>query len=144
MDRPRSLVTVLAATAASVVTAAAASSSIPAFEGCDTGAQVRPTTIQVACGDGNFFITGLKWTTWAPKAAAATGTGHQNDCKPYCAAGHFHVYPLTLRLSRPVKCSNGRVEYTRFTYRFTKSKPPLATRWSNTITSPFITSARCP
>jgi hypothetical protein len=123
--------------------AAPARAWTPVFQGCLTGAQVRPKTIVVACGDGNFFITGLRWATWAPTAASAIGTGRENDCKPYCAAGHFHTYPIVLRLSRPEPCSNGRTEYTRFRYRFTSAKPTGQTRWSSTLTSPFESGVHC-
>jgi len=121
-----------------------ASTARPAFEGCLTGPVVRPASIVVACGDGNFYISGLKWSAWTATAATATGTAHQNDCTPYCAAGHFHTYPLALKLFRPKTCSNGRVEYTRFNYRFTRTKPPGQAGLSNTITSPFLVRVHCP
>src|SRR5262249_5019134 len=124
--------------------ASLASSPLPVFEGCLASSQLRPSAIVVACGDGNFYVTGLKWTRWTKMAATATGLAHQNDCKPYCAAGHFHTYPLALTLSRPEVCSNARTEFTRFTYRFTKAKPRSEAHYRTTLAAPFRVTIHCP
>ena len=135
---------VLLLLAVSAASAAAGSASSPVFEGCLTGPVVRPASIVVACADDNFYVSGLRWSAWTATVATATGTAHQNDCTPYCAAGHFHTYPLALRLFRPRRCSNGRTEFTRFTYRFTTAKPPGQAHSSSTITSPFLVGVHCP
>ena len=96
--------------------------------GCGHHAQVRPRLVVFACGDGNFYATGLRWSQWSADGAAATGTGHQNDCTPNCAAGHFHAYPMTVRLSRPVTCVRGRREFSRITWRFTATRPAHVSR----------------
>jgi len=120
-------------------------SSIPVFQGCaPTKPSVRPSQVTVACADANFFLAGLKWSRWDGSGADAVGTAHQNDCRPYCAAGHFHTYPVVVRLSRAETCSNGRREFTRFYYRFTRSKPPGQARLSSTIASPFYVRSGCP
>jgi hypothetical protein len=121
-----------------------ASSPLPTFEGCSAGAQIRPSAIVVACGDGNFYVTGLKWSRWTKMAATATGLAHQNDCKPYCAAGHFHTYPVALTLSRPEACSNARTEFTRFTYLFTKVTPRSEAHSRTTLKAPFRVATYCP
>jgi len=61
---------------------------------------VRPRSIVIACADG-------------------AGTGHQNDCTPYCAARHFHAYPLAVRLDRVARCgSRKELQFIRLTWTF--------------------------
>ena len=36
--------------------------------------------------------------------ATATATARANDCKPYCAAGHFHSYRVTLTADKLARC----------------------------------------
>ena len=78
--------------------------------------------IVVACGDGNFWFAALRWQTWTATGASATATAHLNDCTPNCAAGRFHTYPATVRLSAPKTCK-GKHELTRISWRFTAAKP---------------------
>lgn len=68
---------------------------------CASEPQVRPREYVLACGDGNNQLVRLHWDAWGPKHATATGTDMVNDCKPYCAAGRFHAYPVKVTLSRP-------------------------------------------
>ncbi|MFI5766919.1 hypothetical protein ACIA8F_39085 [Streptomyces sp. NPDC051563] len=68
---------------------------------CSSQAQVRPAEYLLACGDGNNRLVGLRWNSWGPGSATATGTDMVNDCRPYCAAGRFRAYPVTVTLSRP-------------------------------------------
>jgi hypothetical protein len=123
-------------------TATAAAARLPTFTGCAPPGKVRPASIVVACGDGNFYLTGLKWSQWTATGAAATGTGHENDCSPYCAAGHFHTYRVTVRLFRPERYKGGLLEFTRFSYRFVSAKPKVAAR-SATTAAPFRVGS-CP
>jgi hypothetical protein len=121
-----------------------AATPVPSFAGCWPKApQTRPHSILVACGDGNFTVTGIKWSSWTAVAASGAGTGHQNDCTPNCARGHFHRYRVSLHLYRPVRCHNQRREFTRFTFRFVGAKPLHVAR-SGTEKSPFYTGAGCP
>ena len=85
--------------------------------GCTHKPSVRPAEIVVACADANFYVNRLHWTRWTATEAVASGIGHRNDCKPYCAAGHFHASPLTIRLSRVVQCVPGRREFSRVTWK---------------------------
>jgi hypothetical protein len=135
------LLVLLAALAAAGTAVAAA--PVPRFTGCAPPARVRPASIVVACGDGNFYLTGLKWTHWTARDAAAVGTGHENDCTPYCAAGRFHTYRVAVRLFRPERCKGGRVEFTRFNYRFVSAKPKVVAR-SETTPAPFRVGSGCP
>ncbi|MFF3209468.1 hypothetical protein ACFYYB_02285 [Streptomyces sp. NPDC002886] len=68
---------------------------------CSSQAQMRPTEYILACGDGNNRLVGLRWNTWGPASATATGTDMVNDCRPYCAAGRFRAYPVTVTLGAP-------------------------------------------
>ena len=93
------------------------------FTGCAHHPAVRPASIVFACGDGNFYATSLQWSSWGATTASAKGVGHENDCKPYCAAGHFHTYRIAVTLTRPQTCKNGNREFTRMTWRFTVTRP---------------------
>jgi len=119
------LAVVLAASAAAAVTALATPPILlPAFAGCSgTTPKVRPKSILVACADGNFYLTKLKWSSWTATSGNGAGVGHQNDCKPYCARGHFHSYSVSVRVSRPVNCKQDRREFTRLFWRFVGRKP---------------------
>ncbi|MET9886442.1 hypothetical protein ABZZ20_25550 [Streptomyces sp. NPDC006430] len=68
---------------------------------CSSQAQVRPEEYVLACGDGNNQLIRLRWDTWGPQTATATGTDMVNDCRPYCAAGRFHPYPVRVTLGNP-------------------------------------------
>jgi hypothetical protein len=103
--------------------AALAAAAPPVYTGCSHRHQVRPAEIVIACADANFYVNRLRWTRWGSRDAVAAGTAHENDCTPYCAAGHFHAYPATLRLSQPVTCVKGRREFARIGWRFTAAKP---------------------
>ena len=111
---------------------ASPASQTPRFVGCASftsatakGA-VRPASIVVACGDGNFYLDRLVWSAWGTVARGA-GIAHQNDCTPYCAAGHFHAYRATVRLDRAKMCA-GRPELTRIAWTFVGAKPAHAAR----------------
>jgi hypothetical protein len=107
------------------------------FLGCQafTGGRtllVKPQAIVPACGDGNFQLSGLRWSSWGASGAAASGTAHQNDCTPNCAAGHFHAYPATVTLSALRTCAHGtRHELTLLAWRFTHAKPAGVQRSGN-------------
>jgi hypothetical protein len=75
---------------------------------------VRPTQVVFACGDGNFYATAL-------------------------AAGHFHTYALTVRLSRPVACVRDRVEFSRLAWTFAGARPAgVAASGTETLRCAFL------
>lgn len=121
----RRLVLVAALVVVATVAAAATAAAPPRLAGCVPGSTptVRPKKIIVACGDANFYFTKLVWSSWNGKQAVASGTATLNDCKPYCAAGHFHSYRATVTLARPRACSNGEREFTRMGWRFVSGPP---------------------
>jgi hypothetical protein len=116
---------VAASIAAAVAVTAAAASKPPRLAGCIPGtpSTVRPGKIIVACGDANFYFTNLGWSSWNAKQAIARGLAQLNDCKPTCAAGHFHTYRSTVTLSRPRSCSDGIRAFTRMAWQFQGTVP---------------------
>ncbi|MGW1541227.1 hypothetical protein ACWCPM_13490 [Streptomyces sp. NPDC002309] len=73
----------------------------PVLVDCFWRTTVRPDDFMLACGDGNSRLASLKWLRWDGEAAMARGVNWVNDCKPYCAAGRFRSYPVTVRLEEP-------------------------------------------
>ena len=108
---------IVATVVAAVVATAAGAASVPVFGGCTSKVRVRPASIVMACGDGNFYVTRIRWTRWTAHSAAGTGTGHLNDCRPDCADGHFHAYRVAVTLSAPLRCA-GLNEFSRLGWRF--------------------------
>jgi hypothetical protein len=91
--------------------------------GCEDE-RIRPSTIVIACGDGNFFIKGIRWQRWRDHLAKGRGTAYANDCIPFCAAGHFHKYRIRLALSRPRWCATTeRFKFARLDLRYPGAYP---------------------
>ncbi|HEX2820389.1 MAG TPA: hypothetical protein VHO07_09530 [Streptosporangiaceae bacterium] len=92
---------------------------------CQGQPQVRPGNFTLACADGNDYLTRLSWTSWTAGLASAIGVQEVNDCDPYCAAGHFHGYPVdvTFRGSASVPGQPGRQRYTKVTLRYPGARP---------------------
>ncbi|MFF4761736.1 hypothetical protein [Streptomyces sp. NPDC001292] len=85
----------------------------------------RPGTFILACGDGNSVLSSLRWSQWNERSATARGFNLVNDCKPYCAAGRFHAYPVIVRLGSPAPWKK-RPEvrhFTRLSLFFTAARP---------------------
>ena len=98
--------------------------AVPAMPGCVPGQKpaVQPAKITITCADANFYVTGLRWSSWKSKTAAAVGTAHVNDCTPYCAAGKFHTYAVTVALAQPMRC-HGRTVFAHLAWHFLGTKP---------------------
>ena len=95
-----------------------------------------PKTLTLACGDGNYSLTGMFWgPTWDRPSATATGLAQANDCTPYCAAGHFHTYPVTATASKIRTCLTGNPQYTLLVLRY-PGKRPLGVHATDTWTFP--------
>jgi hypothetical protein len=84
---------------------------------------VRPPSIIVACGDGNILLIHLKWTSFGGATANASGDYSANDCKPYCAAGKFHSYPVRVVLSKAMLCKDHHNDYQLASLTFTGARP---------------------
>jgi len=76
---------------------------------CVGAPQVRPSRFVLACGDGNFYVTALRWVRWSASVGIARGVANLNDCQPSCAAGHFHSTSAVLVFSDPVSRSAGEL-----------------------------------
>ncbi|MEU6368650.1 hypothetical protein ABZ876_23640 [Streptomyces sp. NPDC046931] len=100
-------------------------SAHPVIVDCVWHAQVRPAEFMIACGDGNSILSSLRWSHWDQGSATASGVNVVNDCTPYCAAGTFHSYPVTVRLDHPQSWKkNPRVQhYTRMSLVYTDARP---------------------
>ncbi|MER6572820.1 hypothetical protein ABT288_43370 [Streptomyces sp. NPDC001093] len=97
----------------------------PVLVDCMWQQNVRPTDFILACGDGNSRLIGLHWSQWSPDEATARGVNMVNDCKPYCAAGRFHGYRVTVRLDEPKawKKDPHVQHYTRMTLTYADDRP---------------------
>jgi hypothetical protein len=84
--------------------------------------QVRPSTVVLACADYNSLIDKITWTSWTTRLASGTGTLVQNDCIPYCAAGHFHRYPVLVILWANTPYGAGQ-RYTEITEILPGARP---------------------
>ncbi|MDT7842029.1 hypothetical protein [Streptomyces justiciae] len=98
---------------------------LPVLVDCLWHPHVRPADFMLACGDGNSRLASLHWTRWDVGSARAEGVNWVNDCKPYCAAGHFHAYPVTVRLdrARPWKKQPQVSHYSRITLTYPAARP---------------------
>jgi hypothetical protein len=118
---------------------ASSRSPLPLFAGCSGGSNphLRPTEILVACGDGGFGFQGIHWESWTALRAVGHATAYQNLCTPYCAAGHFVHFRVSLMLSRPRLCTNHQREFTVIKWHPTTSSPPSVAT-SGSRKSPFL------
>lgn len=89
--------------------------------GC-SGHQWRPSTIIIACGDGNFYATHLRYSAYGGKTARASGSLVDNDCEPDCVGGTFHSYVGSVTLGDVATC-DGRLYYDRIWWRFAGPHP---------------------
>ncbi|MEU6095116.1 hypothetical protein [Streptomyces sp. NPDC047079] len=100
-------------------------SARPVIVDCVWHPQVRPADFLLACGDGNSSLSSLRWSHWDPGSATASGVNVVNDCKPYCAAGRFHAYPVIVRLDHPQpwKKDPQVQHYTQMSLVYTDTRP---------------------
>ncbi|MEU0970509.1 hypothetical protein ABZ357_35770 [Streptomyces sp. NPDC005917] len=105
----------------------------PVLVDCLWHQQFRPSDFILACGDGNSRLIGMHWTQWDDKTAVAVGVNVVNDCKPYCAAGTFHGYRVTVRLDLPTawKKHPNVQQYTRMTLTYADARPQGYTQVMN-------------
>jgi formate-dependent nitrite reductase cytochrome c552 subunit len=103
--------------------ASARSGTLPLIDwNCTSPGRVKPTSILLACGDGNARAVHLTWQQWGTRLANGRGDLTQNDCSPDCADGTFHTYPARFALSKTVPTAGQRY-FTRVTVRFTDQGP---------------------
>ena len=128
----------LAVAVTSISAASAALAAVPGVTSEGTAAPtVKPTGI-IYSGDGSAFFAGaqkvsktnfgsITWSKWNSKKALGSGGNWLNDCKPDCARGKFHGYPVTLKLTRPRKVEGFHV-FTRMVVTYTQNVPSHATK----------------
>ena len=85
----------------------------PALPDCAGKPVMKPSTVILTCADAGVSVNGITWTGWGNPFAAGKGVASVNDCKPYCAAGHFHKYRIVLIAEGAQRCPNGRKAYAR-------------------------------
>ncbi|MEU3694951.1 hypothetical protein AB0E75_04850 [Streptomyces griseoviridis] len=101
----------------------------PVLPDCQGRPEVRPGAYLLACGDGNSRLDSLRWSRWDARAAVAQGVNVVNDCVPYCAAGTFRSYPVTVRLEAPAGDRGaGEPRFTRISVTYTDGRPAGAPR----------------
>ncbi|MEU1167646.1 hypothetical protein ABZ372_48395 [Streptomyces sp. NPDC005921] len=102
-----------------------ASAQHPVLVDCLWHQRFRPTDFMLACGDGNSLLSGMRWTQWDDRAAVGQGVNVVNDCKPYCAAGRFHKYPVTVKLDRPTSWTKhpNVQHFTRMNLTYSGARP---------------------
>jgi hypothetical protein len=107
----------------SAAVTAETTTSVPVVVNCAMKAQARPGQFILACADGGAYLEGLSWAAWGSSSAFASGSYVLNDCVPYCAAGHFHSFPVLVALwgaeARPGHA--GEAYFTHLTIIFTGS-----------------------
>jgi hypothetical protein len=135
MARSRWLIVALALAGAIALPALASGDARRVVGNC-TKSQVRPPTIVVACADANLALTRLRWTSFGGATAHASGSYHVNDCTPYCAAGHFHSYPVRVVLSQAALCKDKHDDYREATVIFTGSRPSTVKSSHRTLSLP--------
>ena len=101
----------------------AASNGTMALPNCVGKPEVRPTEVVITCADAGITARKLRWTGWGEPFAAALGTMSVNDCKPYCAAGHFHNYSVIVVASGKQRCPDGTAAYRTVTYAYVGKGP---------------------
>jgi hypothetical protein len=119
--------------------AAALYTERPVVISCLGQPEVRPGIFTLACADGNDYLTGLTWASWTPRRASGYGTQVLNDCIPYCAAGHFHSYPVQVTLwgSAALRGDPGTLRYTRVTLVYPAARPKIFDRYPGSLTLPL-------
>src|SRR5438105_13848585 len=99
--------------------------------------KVKPKTI-IYTGDGSGLFAGaqavsktdfgsIHWSKWNHKRALGSGGNWLDDCKPDCARGKYHGYPVTLSLSRP-RTVAGKDVFTRMVVTYTQNLPSHAVK----------------
>lgn len=89
---------------------------------CGSQPAVEPSSIVLACADGNASVENLVWASWGQSEARASGNYVANDCTPSCAGGTFHRYPAAVILG-DVGTVRGTGYFTTLTVLFSGSSP---------------------
>lgn len=83
----------------------------------------EPREIVLTCADGLARLKKLSWSSWTTTKARGKGLFEAPNCVS-CAHRHFNSYPLTLTLSRPIRCHGQRHPvWSRAALKFGRSRP---------------------
>ncbi|GAA2521959.1 hypothetical protein [Rarobacter incanus] len=93
---------------------------------CAGNPREHPSSIVLACGDGNESINAIQWTTWGLEAAKGTALYEVNDCEPSCAEGKQLEFPVAVTLSNLYRGESSQY-YRDLTVTFTENRPPWVT-----------------
>jgi hypothetical protein len=121
--------------------ASAAAAALPGLTSLSTAPpKVKPREI-IYSGDGSGLFAGpkklshsfgsLKWSSWTATGATGSGANWLNNCKPDCAGGTYHGYPVKLQASRP-QVIGGEDVFTRLKVTYTGKKPGFVHRRTQT------------
>jgi hypothetical protein len=104
-----------------------------------TKAQYKPHQILLACNDASDYLAQLHWERWNRRFAIATGINKVNDCKPDCARGHFHAYPVKVTLNRRHRCAKVRrhAVFGHIVLDFPHAHPGSSSTQSSRLFCPF-------
>jgi hypothetical protein len=119
-------------------------SAKPVVADCQGQPQVRPAKLTLSCADGNDYLTGLSWSSWTAGLASAAGVQEVNDCLPYCAAGHFHGYPVDVIFwgGTSLHGHPGSQRYTSVTLLYPGTRPNVGThRGPGTVTLSLLAAS---
>ncbi|HEY3684977.1 MAG TPA: hypothetical protein VGL93_18235 [Streptosporangiaceae bacterium] len=110
-------------------TAAAAKRAAPPTLLFDCGrATVKPGAFTIACADGNNYLSGIHWRGWGAGKARGVAVQHANDCRPSCANGHFHTFPVRVTVKNPKALPKyrGLRYFSRIRLDYGKARPTHA------------------
>jgi hypothetical protein len=79
--------------------------------------KIAPSRMQFDCQEGETFIDDIIWYDWKATGATGKGTLNLSDCSFGCKSPNYRMYPVTVKLSSPVK--DGKMVYfRRFDYLY--------------------------
>jgi hypothetical protein len=88
-----------------------------------TKSQVRPSTVVLACADGNAYVNHIKWKGFGGASSSGSGSYTLNTCKPYCAAGKFVSYPVDFTATQAKPCPDHQDDYRQLSVTFLAARP---------------------
>lgn len=104
--------------------AAAQATDKPEVILCDGKGAVKPKEIVLACGDGNTFVSKIRWKKWTSTTATGVGTLTWNTCLPdNCAAGIVQKYRAKIELGGLASEPGETDVFSQMTLTFTQGAP---------------------
>ncbi|MGH3183912.1 MAG: hypothetical protein ACRDOE_18695, partial [Streptosporangiaceae bacterium] len=96
---------------------AAGPASVPApvtMAYCGSGAQVRPSVLEIVCGTSEIAARSLTWSAWGKQIATGVGTAVVDMCTyEDCHTGSYSSAPIVVIASKIVRCARGAQAYSR-------------------------------